>query len=101
MVVSASFTDKTESLRIENDVVKYILADISVALITYGQLAYGTARVGKIQVEPVLVAVQRHDGKLVRVLCETDTRNISPLFQRKIDFAGYFGFDIKSMYGYF
>ena len=67
MVVSVSFTDKTESLRIENDVVKYILADISVALITYGQLAYGTARVGKIQVEPVLVAVQRHDGKLVRV----------------------------------
>ena len=100
MVVSASFTDKTESLRIENDVVKYILADISVALITYGQLAYGTARVGKIQVEPVLVAVQRHDGKLVRVLCETDTGNIA-FFQRKIDFAGYFGFDIKSMYGYF
>ena len=101
MVVSALFADETEVFRVENDVIEYIFTNISVAFVAYGKLADGAARIGKVQVEPILVAIQRHNRQLVRILRKTDAWDISPFFQWNVDFTNYFGFDVKSMYGYF
>ena len=101
VVEPALFTHEAEVVGVEDDVVKRRFLDISVGLVAQGQLAHRTARVGKIQFQTVLMAVQRHDGQLVGILREADAGDVAVFVQRDIDFACHFRLDVEGMHAHF
>ena len=77
MVVTVAFAHHHEVFRIEGQVAIGFFLDVLVGFVTYHELAEGTARIGKVQVETVLVTVQGRDGQHVRIVSEMDTWNIA------------------------
>ena len=75
-----------------------MLFNVLLCFVADGYFADGTAWVGHIKVEAVLVAIQCHDGQLFRIICEFDARYITVRIYRKFHFAGYTTFYVKRMY---
>ena len=101
MIVTTLFAHEAEVFRIENDIIEYILTDISIAFVAQHLFANSGTWVTKVHVKAVLVAVQRYNSQFVRIMCKADARNISIGIHRYLHFTCHFRFNIKRMYRHF
>ena len=95
VVVAAAFADEAEVVVVENDLIEYVLLDILVALVAEYQLAHRAARIGEIEIEAVLMAVQCHDGQLFGVFGEADAGNVAVFVHRNVDLADDAALDVE------
>ena len=86
--------------RIEYDIGVSLFLDILFSFIADGKLAQRASRVSHVNIEPVLMTVQRHDGKLFRIGRKLDARDIAVGIQRQIHFAGNVALDVVRMYAH-